>query len=337
MNILLAGGSGFLGNHVAAALDRAGHHVTSLSRGRRMPVAGAANLIADRRDPDAMRRALEGRRFDFTVDLAAYDAIDVEILFRLPRLTLGPYVMISTGQIYLVTTRGRMPFVEEASEAALSPEPPHGTADHREWSYGTGKRRAEGALLALRVSHGVRGVVLRLPVLMGEGDTSLRLWAYLERILDGGSILLPEGGVSPLRFLHAGDVGHAVVEWAEKGLAPSPIYNLAQPDITTLRATIEMIAAAAGRSPRLVDAPMRELEREGLERSFSPYSGPWVSVLDPARASVEWGFTGTAMERYLPTVVRWHLENRPSGSHSGYLDRALEIDLAAHGVPRARV
>jgi nucleoside-diphosphate-sugar epimerase len=217
----------------------------------------------------------------------------------------------------------------------LKPEPPAGTPDHEQWSYGIGKRRAEHAVLERR-AFGVRSVILRLPVLVGEGDTSLRLWSYLERMLDGGPIVLPGGGARSLRFLHPGDVGRAVVSWLEHGLPRGPVYNLAQPEIVTLRATLEAIAAAAGLAPRYLDLPEAEIERAGIDRSFSPWSGPWVSVLDPGRAAAEWSFAGTAMESYLAAAVRAHLDRRPAASHPGYRHRAREIALAESAGTGAR-
>lgn len=327
MNVLLIGGTGFLGGHVARAFLAAGCSVTAIGRGGRPPVSGVELIPVDRRDASALRSALSHRRFDFTADLAAYDAWDVDTLFHIRGLRLGPYVMISTGQVYLVTTSRAMPYREEQSRGMLVSEPQAATADHREWSYGIGKRRAEGALLALR-AYGVRAAILRLPVLVGEGDTSLRLWAYLERLLDGGPLLVPDGGSNPLRFLHPVDVGNTLVRFAERGLPRGPVYNLAQPEVVTLRSTVEAIAAAAGVVPRVVEIAHSEIERAGIARSFSPYSGPWVSVLDPQRAEDEWGFHGTPMSEYLPAVVKWNLEHRPRSSHAGYSQRAREIVLA---------
>jgi nucleoside-diphosphate-sugar epimerase len=336
VRVLLIGGSGFLGGHAARALLEAGHEVSVLSRGNRPPLAGVETLRAERRDPASLAGALEGRRFDFTVDFAAYDAVDIERLLLIPYAALGRYVLISTGQVYLVTRCPHTPYREEDSEHPLKPEPPADTPDHREWSYGVGKRRAEGALLSLRASHGVRGVILRPPVIVGEGDHSLRLWAYLERMLDGGPIVLPEGGRQPIRFLHAGDLARVVLRLLESKPPRQAIYNLAQPDVLTLREVLERVARAAGVTPRFTDASWEELADAGIERSFSPYAGPWVSLLDPSRAGAEWGFLGTRMDDHLPGVVSWHLEHRPAASHPGYAQRGLERELAARPAAVAR-
>ena len=325
--VLILGGTGFMGSRAVAALAAAGHEVTVLSRRGRTGNGAIESIAADRQDRSALARALEGRRFDFTVDFCAFDASDVEDLLLVPYAALGRYVMISTGQVYLVTQAPRMPYREEDSAWPLKEEPPAGGAELGQWSYGAGKRRAESTLLALRGSHGVRAVSLRLPIIQGEGDPSLRLWAWIERMLDGGPILLPGGGASPVRFLYAGDVARTLRDLLE---APprEPVYNLAQPEIVPLRDFLERVARAAGLAPRFVEVDPEEAIEAGLPASFAPFQGPWTSILDPARAAAEWGFSGTRLDDYLPAVVRWHLEHRPSQSHRGYERRDREIELA---------
>ncbi len=333
--VLLIGGSGFMGTRAARALQALGADVTVLSRGQRPLPDGVTPLIADRREPAALAAALEGRRFDFTVDFTAFDALDIERLLLVPYAVLGRYVMISTGQVYLVCEGAHPPFREEDSERPLVPEPPAGTPDHAEWSYGTGKRRAEGVVRVLRASHGVRATILRLPIVQGEHDPSLRLWAYLERMLDGGPLVLPDGGSRPVRHLHADDVTRAVVRLFEGAAPRERVYNLSPPESVTLRALLERVAGLAGVTPRFVEAPWSAIEAAGLDRSFSPYAGPWSSELDAARAAGEWGLVGTRIDDYLPRVVRWHLENRPARSHPGYAQRARERELAERvGVER---
>jgi nucleoside-diphosphate-sugar epimerase len=326
--VLLLGGTGFMGGPTARALLERGHEVTVLSRGRRPIPEGAARIVADRRDPAAVAAALEGHRFDFTVDFTAYDAPDIQRLLLVPYAALGRFVMISTGQVYLVAEGTKPPYREEDSDRPVIPEPPADSPDHAGWSYGVGKRRAEGALLGLRSTHGVRAVVLRLPIVQGEGDGSLRLWAYLERLLDGGPLVLPDGGTQPVRHLWSGDVTRAVIALLEGPRPPESVYNLSQPEIVTLRELLERVARAAGVQPRFVDAPWSAIDEAGIDRAFSPYAGPWCSVLDPSRAGGSWGFLGTRLDEYLPRVVRWHLEHRPSESHPGYAWRAQEVALA---------
>lgn len=330
MHVLLLGASGLLSGAAARAFLAAGADVTALSRGQRPVPAGVSALVADRADAEAMRAALRGRTFDFTVDFLAYDASQVEALFHEPIAALGRYVMISTGQVYLVTDSPQPPFAEEAADRPLSPEPAVGTRDHDEWSYGLGKRRAEAALMRLRRSHGVRSLALRLPVVQGAEDHSRRLWAYLERMLDGGPLLLPDGGEQRVRFVWAEDVARALVALAQRGEWPAErALNLAQPDEPTLREFLAVAAGVLGVSPRFVGVPSERLLQAGLT-AVSPYSGRWCSRPDPWRAAALLGAPCTASTSYLPQVV---LAQRTAGgpSHPGYAQRQQELALAQRG------
>lgn len=330
LRILLVGGAGFLGRHVARAFRAAGHEVSVISRGRRPVLEGCESLIADRRDVRALSPVLEGRRWDFTVDLTAYEAEDVEKLLLVPYSALGRYVMISTGQVYLVTESTNVPYRETDSENRVRPEPtPPDTYDHASWVYGVAKRRAESAVLMLRSSHGVRATILRLPILQGAGDGSLRLWGWIERLLDGGPLLMPDGGVKLTRHLWAEDAARALVQLAEGPTPREAVYNLAQPDLVSLRDLASLIADVLGVTPAFVDLSWSELEAAGLPPDFLPYAGRWASVLDPSRAVAEWGFSPTRLADYLPGVVRAHLEHRPDASHPSYEHRPQERAIAA--------
>jgi len=328
LRILVPGGSGFIGSHVTRALLAAGHHVVALGRGERRAPAGAEFRAADRDDATAMARVLRGERFDATLDFSAYDRGAIESLFGVDGYVPGRYVFASTGQVCLVGTDRSMPFRERAGDAPLIPEPPAGTRDHGQWSYGTGKRRAEAAVAEVRQRRGLETLVLRLPVVWGAGDPSLRTWAHLERMLDGGPILLPEGGEQPVRFLWVEDIARTLLGWLARGPLPAPVYHIAQPDIVPLREVLERMASAAGLRTEFVAVDWEALAAAGLDRDCATYSGHWVSVLDPGLAARDWGFTATPLDGYLGEVVRAHLDRRPATSHPGYARRAIELELA---------
>jgi len=331
--LLVLGGTGYLGAPAARALRAAGHDVTSLSRSGRSPADGMRAIAADRSDPDALARALEGERFDVTVDFAAYDSADVERLLLIPHAALGLYILISSGQVYLVTENPPIPSREEDSERPLLAEPAVGTPDHGQWAYGIGKRRAERAALVLRDSHGVRAVVLRLPVIHGEGDPRRRLWRYLERLKDGGPVILPDDGAQATRYLWVEDVARAVVRVLGIERPREAVYNLAGPEIVPLREFLERAARALGApAPRFVSAGREEIAAAGLDAMAWPLSGRWSSVLDPARAEAEWGFTGTPLDDWLPRVVRALCDHPPDPIEGEDARRVRELAFAARRV-----
>jgi nucleoside-diphosphate-sugar epimerase len=308
-----------------AALGPA-RRVTVLSRGRGEPAPGVETLRADRRDPESLAAALRGRRFQFTVDLAAYDARGIEALWRAPETALGRYVLISSGQVYLVTDGARPPFREGDFRRPVMKAPSEDTPDFAQWKYGVGKRAAENAVLALRRHHGARAVILRLPVLQGEGDRTRRLWAWLERFLDGGPVPLPDGGRQATRFLEVTDAARAIGRLADGAWPKRAVFNLAAPRSTSLKRFLMLAARAAGVEPRFAAAASTDLAAAGLALDAFPYAGHWSSVLDAARARRQLAFAAAMPDEYLPRVVRWHLENRPA-SHPGYAQRERERGL----------
>jgi nucleoside-diphosphate-sugar epimerase len=326
--VLVAGGSGFIGGHVARALAAAGYEVLALGRGGRPAPVGVVLRSAERSDPAALARALAGERFDATLDCSGYDRAGVESLLGVERFEPGRYVLVSSGQVCLVGTAPAMPYREEDADYPLQPEPPPKTLDHRQWSYGVGKRGAETAVKEARELRGLPALILRLPVILGAGDTSLRTWAYLQRFLDGGPVLVPDGGAQTVRFMWVEDVAQTMVHVLDRWPLPSAVYHLAQPDLHPLRDVIERLAALSGRTPKLESVASDALSAARIGPECSPYSGRWVSVLDPGRAEREWSFTATPLDGYLSAIVRAHLERPPASSHPGYAHRDLELALA---------
>lgn len=327
--VLLLGGTGLLGAPAARALRNAGHDVTVLSRGSRGTPEGVRWIEADRTHAADFAAALDGESFDLAVDFLAFRGDDVDQVLSLPATRIERYVLISTGQVYLVAAERRPPSREADGELPLMPEPEPGTRDHDQWTYGVGKREAEARLRERSPARGGSDLVLRLPVVQGAGDPTRRLWAYLERLLDGGPLLLPGGGDHPVRFVWAEDVARLIASLAGGAAPPSRTYNLAQSDEPTLRALLDAAARLLGVTPHFVDCSPADLAAAGLDHRTSTYSGGWCSRPDPSLAQAELGFRGTPTRGWLPEVVRAHWAESEPVSHSGYALRAKELALAA--------
>ena len=103
MHVLLIGGTRFVGHYLALRLVAQGQRVTILNRGVTPDDLGprVERLRADRGN-DTFDSALAGRRFDAVVDFAAYRPEEVERAVRVLRGKTDHYVLISSGQVYLV-------------------------------------------------------------------------------------------------------------------------------------------------------------------------------------------------------------------------------------------
>jgi nucleoside-diphosphate-sugar epimerase len=326
VKVLVVGGTRYVGYELTWRLLLGGHEVTLLNRGRTSDPFGdrVARLRGDRRTDFA--RLVDGQRFDAAVDFAAYEEPDARAAIE--SLETGHYIFISTGQTYLVREGCPVPARESDYDGPLmaKPEDPR---DHWDWEYGMGKRACEDALQAAWESKRFPGTRVRIPIVNGERDPTRRLEAYLWRVLDGGPVLLPDGGHALLRHVYAGDVARFLLRLLGDASTHGQAYNVCQDEMLPLRDLVALLAELMGARPRLVDVPSAEIERAGLElRAVSPFTTRWTSRLDNTRAREELGFRPRPLPDALDVIVRSFLAHLPAAPPEGYAGRAAEIHLA---------
>jgi nucleoside-diphosphate-sugar epimerase len=329
VNVLIIGGTRFVGYQLVWRLLARRDRITILNRGS-LPDPfgdGVERLIADRTGPD-FGKALAGRAFDAVVDFAAYTAPDVEGVRETLGERAGHYVFISSGQVYLVRANRPRPAREADYDGALLPEPSD-PDDRRGWLYGMGKRAAEDTLV--RHADSFPATRLRLPMVNGERDYYQRIQSYLWRLLDGGSILLPDGGAEPMRHVYSGAVVRAVADLLGDPAAFGAAYNLAQDETPTLVDLLGLLADLVGAELRLVPISRARLAAAGLDPlDVSPVSGRWMSFLDPGRAKAERGFRHEPLLGYLDKIVACFLNHPPPEPPGSYRQgRDAERGLAA--------
>ncbi|WP_437959097.1 NAD-dependent epimerase/dehydratase family protein [Sorangium sp. So ce119] len=339
MRVLVLGGTRFMGHFLVYRLLAAGHQVTLLNRGVTPDLFGdrVARIRCDR-TAGGLEQALGGREFDAAVDFTAYTAADGRAAVgALGGGRVGHYVMISTGSVYLVREGCPRPSRERDYDGPLLPEPTD-EEDRASWAYGMNKRGCEEALAAAWRDDGFPATVLRIPMVNGERDPHRRLERYIARVLDGGPLLVPDGGEHPVRHVYSGDVVRAIVKLL---LVPSTFgqaYNLCMEETPTLPELLALVAELLGAPARLARVDRAALRARGIDPvAMSPFSDPWMSMLDPAKARAELGFQHTPLRRWLETVITSLLANPPSDPPPGYDRRAEERSLAAALPGAARV
>jgi nucleoside-diphosphate-sugar epimerase len=285
--------------------------VETVAAGRKeRPYGTFTSYVAfDRTDDDQLKRALEQVEPDVLLDLACYqpgEVRSVATLFKGAR-----YVFVSTG-VY-PNLEGRP--AREEDFVPLEGDPPP------ELDYMNGKRWCE-TMLAREAD--LPWTVIRPPAVFGPADHSLRIAAYIQRVEDGGPVLVPvESYERQAGLAWVKDIGYACALACDlrKDLTHRA-FNAAF-DSVSLRDLVEGISRAMGRPARFHPMPFAELP-EGA----SPYGpDPRRSagyVLDLARRDL--GFEPSALEDALAETLAWYRVARPS--HPGYANRAKELALA---------
>lgn len=307
---LVLGGAGFIG--VAACKELMRRGVETIAAGRReRPYGTFTSYVAfDRTDEQQLQRVLSETQPDVLLDLACYQPDEVSAVMR--NFNGERYIFISSGAVYPDL---HLQPAREEDFVPLEGEPPD-SLDYRE-----GKRWCETMLAR---SQSFPWTVVRPPAVFGGADRTLRIAAYIQRVEDGGPVLVPrESFEKQAGLAWVKDIGFACALTCDlRKETAHEAYN-AGFDGVSLKDLIGGIARALGRQANLRPMPFSE-----LPPGASPY-GP-----DPKRAAGyagdkarrELGFEPSALEDALAETLAWYRVEHPS--HPGYADRAKELALA---------
>jgi len=167
--------------------------------------------------------------------------------------------------------------------------------------------------------------VVRPPAVFGAADRTLRIAAYIQRVEDGGPLLVPQETYERQAGLAwVKDVGYACALACDpRKQANHRAYNVGFEGVS-LRAVIEGIARAMAKPANLHPVPFKDLP-EGA----SPYGPnpkrPAGYAIDRARS--ELGFEPSALEDALAETLAWYRVAHPS--HPGYANRQNELALVS--------
>jgi nucleoside-diphosphate-sugar epimerase len=328
MRVLVIGGTRFFGYHIAKKLLADGHEVVLFNRGLTPDDFGSRvqRIKGDRNDRREFSRKLGREKFDVVVDMIAFQAEDSQSAVETFSGNTGHFFHISTGSVYVVTKDFPCPLREEDFDRELFPEPKR---NKDWWLYGYHKRKCEEALRQAHEKHGFPVTILRLPIVIGERDYTLRAYSYFLRLGDGKPLILPDSGLSASTHIYQDDIVRTVSANLLNAQAHGQAYNLAQEEILTLRGFVLAAARILGRQPDLVDIPTDVLEASALGTSFSPFSMRRPFILSTEKARRDLNFSSTPFETWLERTILWFKEEYKGRLPDNYRDREKEVALAS--------
>lgn len=226
MNILVLGGSRFVGRHIVEALVQAGHRVSTFTRGQTpadLP-ASVERLQGDRNQGTAGLTALAvaGRTWDACVDVSGYTPRQVRASSEALKGRVKRYVFISTVSVY--AEQHRHPIRE--TDPLLPPASEDVTEVTGE-TYGPLKVACEAIVQSI---YGDACTVLRPQLVAGPGDYTPRYPYWPQRAARGDLILAAGRDTDYVQVIDARDIGRFVVKVIQDDLGG--IFNLAGPRLT---------------------------------------------------------------------------------------------------------
>ncbi len=248
MRLVVAGGTGFVGRHIARSLLDAGHDVAVLGRDPRrvhsIPMLRGADAVqGDVTAPRSLVGTLEGA--EGVIGAVQFPGYPAEVVRS--RLTFDRYDREGTENLLAEARRvgvARYLYISGANSTPSSDK-----------SWYRAKGRAEQAVRAA----GLRFVILRPSWAYGPGDRALNTYAAMARFspvipmivrFDGGR-MIPQR----IQPVYIEDVALAVRRAFEREGAWDRSFDIGGPDVMTMTEVIQTLLEVSGRRRVIVPIP----------------------------------------------------------------------------------
>lgn len=242
---MLFGANGFLGSHVAQALKAAGHELTALARNEQSAAGirqlGARPIGGQVDDADLMARLAQehdGVVFAARVDFAR-EAEILEPMIRAMRDSGKPLIMTSGTSCLSIDT----PLGEWNQENFAEDDP----FDSKLW---TRVRMESEQLVRGSAELGVRGIVIRPPMIWGNGGGNGQIPWIFDAVPRAGAACYLGYGLNLYTNVHVEDLAQIFVLALQKG-RPGALYHAVAGEVCW-RTIAEAVAAVMGCEARSI-------------------------------------------------------------------------------------
>ncbi|MEP6634250.1 MAG: NAD-dependent epimerase/dehydratase family protein [Luteimonas sp.] len=278
LNILVLGGTGFLGPHFVEAAHAKGHKLTLFNRGKTNPTRFSDAQFDDveqlHGDRKTDMKALEGdRRWDAVLDTSAYIPADVTRAAKLLGPRVGQYLLVSTISVYAKNDQRNQ---DESAPLAQLADPTVTEVGNE--TYGGLKALCEKAA---ETEIPGRVTVVRPGLIVGPNDATDRFTYWPARADRGGEILAPGSALDPTQFIDVRDLAAFLLLTLEQ--RNFGIYNADAPaGELTMGILLDTCRRVAGRDSTVTWVPADFLEAQNVS--------PWQDM--PAWIPAEGDYAG---------------------------------------------
>ncbi|MCR2785172.1 MULTISPECIES: SDR family oxidoreductase [unclassified Microbacterium] len=241
--VLVTGGGGFLGTHVARALVAKPDVALVVAGDVRSPVEPVPGVVYESLDvtlPDGVAPILERHGIDVVVHLAAIvspgrdHAMEYRVDVGGTRHVLEACLAARVRRIVVSSSGAAYGYHADNPEWLRESDPVRGSD---EFAYSLHKRLVEEMLASYRAEHPeLQQVVFRIGTILGPTVSN-----QITALWDGRRVLAVRGSESPFVFVWVDDIAAAMARAATDG--PAGIYNVAGDG----RLTVHEIAARLGK------------------------------------------------------------------------------------------
>jgi 2'-hydroxyisoflavone reductase len=259
MDVLVIGGTVFLGRAVVSEAQALGARVTVFNRGQAGPTPDGAEQATGDRTVAADLEQLAGRRFDVVVDTSGYVPAEVGLSARVLAPSCGHYAFVSSINAYPGWPEEadyHVGGVHDGSPDATRDDAPEGLDGGA--AYGWLKVGCERAVE--RAFGPERTSVLRGGSIVGPDDGAVgRLPWWIDRVARGGEVLTPGAPDDRVSLIDSRDLARFALS------AVPGVFETAGPDRDTRADLMRACAAATGSAGRFTYVEDDWMAEQGIE------------------------------------------------------------------------
>ncbi|HLJ28138.1 MAG TPA: NAD-dependent epimerase/dehydratase family protein [Candidatus Angelobacter sp.] len=260
MNILIIGGSGFIGRHLGSQLFESGHTVTVFHRGNAPVRPGTGQILGDHNSLSEHRNTFLREKFDVVIDMLLSSESQARKLMDTFRGLTGRVVALSSmdvyrawGVFYCLETGGlqELPVTEDSELRTKQIRYPPEVLKKVQEIFSWMNDEYEKITVEKEVLNNdgeLPGTVVRLPMVYGPGDPLHRLHFLLKRMDDGRRSIIFADDVAAVRTPrgYVENVAHAIALAATLERASGRVYNVCEPTAFSELDWARRAAAVAG-------------------------------------------------------------------------------------------
>ena len=282
MKVLITGGAGFIGSHLADRLLHDGHEVVvldNLSTGRLENISGLMDhpkfecVIGSVRDASLVYELVE--RCDVTIHMAA--AVGVRLILEKPSYSIHTNVNGTENVLHAASSRDKLVIIASTSEVyGKSKKTPFGEDDdlvlgstsNLRWSYACAKALDECLALAYAQESKINIIITRLFNTTGPRQTGrygMVLPNFVEQALKGEPITVYGDGTQSRCFGHVMDAVESIVRLMDARSAVGQVFNVGNDQEITIEGLAELVKATIGSDSPIQKVPYSEAYPLGFE------------------------------------------------------------------------
>ena len=267
-NILVTGGAGFIGGHLAEQLIARGHQVVvldDLSGGFEDNVPAKARFVhGSINDVELIDRLFAQEKFDAVYHLAAYAAEGLSHFIK--RFNYTNNLIGSVNLINAAVNTGVKLFVFTSSIAVYGASPvlpmTEETPAHPEDSYGIAKLAVEQELVVCKEMFGLDYIIFRPHNVYGErqniGDKYRNVVGiFMNQILQGKPMSVFGDGSQTRAFSYIGDLAPVMADALDIPEAYNQVFNIGADQPYSVTELALAVARAMGAQPKIEYKPAR--------------------------------------------------------------------------------